>query len=943
MKPRAPGARRRAHALVRAATALAAGWLLASTSLAADPRAAQFYESALARYDKKDLAGAVIELKNALQHDTRFLPVHVLLGRVLLAQGQAAAAEVSFNEALSLGVSRSEVVVALARALVAQGKQPEVVDAQRMPVDGLPPGVQAQLLLVKAAASGDLGDTRAALKAIEQARPLLPPGSAESWQAEVPVRIRARQFKEAQAALEQARRLAPQDPGVLVQQASLLHVQGQLGAALEAYNKALQADPALVDALVARAGLFIDLKRFDAAAQDVAVLTRDAAVEPRGWYLAAVLAQRDGKAQSVREAYKKITELIDPVPIGVIRYRPQLLMLNGQAHLGLGEPEKAMPYFETFLRLQPATPVAKVLATIYVGQGNIDRAIDTLEHYLRAMPQDAQGTALLASFYMSKGRGARAAELMERALRTRDDAQLHTAYGLSLLGTGQGGDALRQLEAAYRKDPDQTQAGAALVPLYLRAGQPAKALAVADALCKRQPASGGFHNLLGMAKAQARDLPGARAAYLQAIKLGPSLVQARLNLARLEVAAGALDPATALLDEAIRVDPNHTEAMLEQAMLAERRGKSDDTLRWLQRAYDVGGSKDLRASLALVDYQMRTGRTADALKAVKSLHAAAPDSLPVLLALARVQLRNAEAAGARSTLAIAGRLAPFEAPVQVEIALLQLAAQDLPGAAYSLDKALEAKPDDLRAMTVRTEVDIRRGELDKADARAQLIARREPKRAIGTSLLGDVAMARGRTDAALEQYRRAYQLEPSTDTVARLFRAQAERDPAGAATVARQWLAKHPKDATMRRQLAEQRVRRGDLAGARAEFELMHQQAPKDPGVLNDLANVLLRQGDAQAGARAEQALALAPTDPNVMDTAGWAALQGGKIDRAIQLLRDARLRDPENPGIRFHLAAALAKSGRNAEARDELTWAIASKFTFDDRREAETLMATLK
>jgi len=41
--------------------------LVPSVSLAADAKASKYYEDALVRYEKKDLAGAIIQLKNALQ------------------------------------------------------------------------------------------------------------------------------------------------------------------------------------------------------------------------------------------------------------------------------------------------------------------------------------------------------------------------------------------------------------------------------------------------------------------------------------------------------------------------------------------------------------------------------------------------------------------------------------------------------------------------------------------------------------------------------------------------------------------------------------------------------------------------------------------------------------------------------------------------------------
>ena len=920
-----------------AALALAAPW-----AAAADSKAALYYEDALVRYEKKDLAGAILQLKNALKQDNKLLPVHVLLGKALLASGQPGAAEAAFDEALKLGVNRSELIVPLARTLIAQGKLQQATDPQRFTTAGLTPSVQSQLLLVKAGAYGDLGDLRSAMKAVEDAR-ALDPTAPDGWLAEVPLRIRARQFKEALAAVEKARALDPQSAAVQHQAASILHVQGDLLGALAAYDKALAAAPAFTDARVARAGILVDLKRNEEAAKDVAELLQATPLEPRGWYLSSVLAAREGKQQSVRASLKKITDLLDPVPLQFIRFRPQMLLLNGQAHYGLGEREKAKPYFEGFQALQPGSPVAKVLANILMAEGNHDRAAEALEQYLRIAPNDPQAMALLASAYMAKGRNARAAELMQRALRTNDAAELYAAYGMSLLGTGQTVDALAQLETAYKKDPGQTQAAFALVGLYLRSGQTAKALAVTQALVTRQPANPSFQNLKGQAKAQAGDLPGARAAFEQAFKLDPTLLQAHLNLARLEVGANNLPQAQGLLSGVLKTDELNTEAMYEMAVLAQRVGKPEEALRWLQRAYDLAGVKDLRSSLALVDLHMRAGRKADALKVAQQLAGNAPESLPVLLALVRAQLALGDTAGAKTTLSTVTRVAPYEASVQVEIALLQLANDNVPGAAYNLDKALTAKPDFFAAQVLMADVEMRQGEMGKAEARAQQIVKRAPKLAVGSGLLGDVALARKQPAQALEYYRKAFQIEPSPETVSRLFRAQAGQDIRPALQLAEQWLKGHANDTVVRRMLAQAHVRTGHMAAARAEYERLREQLPKDAGVMNDLANVLLQLKDPQALPMAEQALAADPNNVAALDTTGWAAYSVGRFDRAVQLLRDARLRNPESAEVRYHLAAALVKAGRHAEAREELQAALRGKGGFEGREDAEKLFVSLK
>ncbi len=909
---------------------------------ASDDKASRYYEDSLGRYERNDIKGAIIQLKNALQIDKSLLPVQVLLGKALLANGEVVAAEVAFNEALRMGVNRAEIVVPLAQAHVAQGKQQSFVQDPQFSPNGLPPGVQVRLLLLRSTAYSDLGDPRNALKAIDDARAGDASG-ADVWIAEVPVRIRTQEYREAGVAAAKAFAIAPTSAEVWYQKGALAHVMGDLVSAKAAYDRTLQIDANHVEARVARAGLFIDLNRAAEAKAEVAQLQRISPREPRGAYLAALLAERDGNAEAARANLREVTALIDPVPIAFIRYRPQLLMLAGLAHFGMNEPEKAKPYLESFQRITPYSPVSKLLAQIYLAESSYDRANDLLDGYLKAHPGDALAMTLLASVNMAQGRNAKATALMQDALRTRDAPEFHTVLGLSLLGGGQPAHAVAELEAAFTKDPTQIQAGTALAGIYLRNQQPDKALAVCAKLVQEQPRNAALQNMLGMSKAQTGDTNGARAAFEQAIQFDPGLPQAKLNLARLDILTRAYDSAAARLTAILSADEHSVDALLEMAVLSERRGKLDDAKRWLQKAADNAGPRELRPHFALVDFYLRNRRGPEAMEAAKVLASKAPEDLAVLLAVARAQLVSHDTAGAQTTLTNATRIANFDPSVQLEIASMQMAAGNLSGAEYSLGKAMSDRPDNLPAQALMVDVQLRQGDTAKAEQLARQIVQNFPKRAVGYSLLGDIATARAQPAAAIDAYRRAHQAEPSTETLLRLANASFRQDPKAAIKLTEQWAASHPKDTATRRALADAYARGGNYAGARTAYLELLQVFPDDADVLNNLAVVMMHLKDPQTPQYADRALAKNPSNPVVLDTVGWIAFQNGQSDRALQLLRDARLREPSNPDIRFHLATVLAKSGRRNEARDELEAAVADGRAFESAAEARALLQTLK
>ncbi len=931
-----PGWRRAA-----AAALLALG---ASAAQADSAKAARFYEDALKRFERHDVDGAVIQLKNALQQDARMLSAHVLLGQALLRRSEAAAAEVEFNAALSLGINRAEVAVPLAQSLVAQGKASEVFKRPTLVPEGLPDPVRKQVLLVRAAAASDLGDPARAQQQIELAR-AIPPDNADTWLAEVPLRLRARQFEQAAAAAAQAVRLAPDNGEALYQQATVPHVQGRLDEALAGYDRAIAADPRHVEALLARAGLLLDQRRDADAQAQVQALAKLAPADPRVLYLGAVLAERRNDTAGARAALKAITDQLDPVPIEFVRYRPQALMLNGLAHYGLGEMEKAKSYLEHAQRQTPNSPLSKLLAQVYMAESNPERATQVLEAYLRAFPGDGQALVMMASLQMAQGRHARATELMQEALKAREAPEFRTALGLSLMQGGQAGTAIGELEKSFQRDPRQTYAGMALVSLYLRGGQTAKAAGIAQRMVKQQPGSPTAWIQLGIARKAANDLPGAREAYHKAAELDPGLAEAQLALARLDIAQRQFDAAQSRLAALLKTDGKNADALYEMALLSEARGQTADVQRWLSAAAEVSTARNTRADQALVAWLLKREQPGPALDAAKRLFIKAPDDPQALIAYASAQLANRDAGGARTSLTNAARRSGFGAEPLVQIAAMQLDARDLAGAAYSLDKALQTAPRHVGALALSSTVALQQGDLALAEKQARQVVQLKPQSAIGHTLLADIAQARRQPAQAVDALRKAHELQPSSGSLLALMRALGGQDTGGRATrdLAERWLKTHPDDVAVWKALGDAQARAGDFPSARRSYEAAVKRRANDVEALNNLANVMIRQGEAAAAAAtADKALAEDPGNVAVIDTAGWAHHLAGNGGRALQLLRDARLRAPDSPEIRYHLAAALAKAGRKAEAREELEVALRGS-GFDGQQGALALSQSLR
>lgn len=907
----------------------------------ADTEASRYYEDALQRFHNRDAAGAVIQLKNAIQRNRQMLAAHVLLGRALLAEGDAQGAEVAFEEALRLGVNRSEIVVPLGQAYLFQGKYERLLE--RLEPGGLAPSLQAEVLVLRSSAHLERGNTVAALRSLDEAQ-AVQPGSTLVALARVTALLRSGQASAAAPLVDELVRRAPEDPGVWDVRASLLHMRGDAQGALDAYGRSISLQPGNVNTRIARAGLLLDAGRLDEALIDLDEVRKLSSREPRAAYLRALISSRKGDDGQVRAALTDVVRLLDPVPASVLGANKQMLMLAAMAHVGLGNFEKARGYLTQYTRMHPKEiGPAKILASIYVGLGEQRQAISLLEPFYKAGTADARALSILAGALMAVRQYSTATEVLERAVSISGGSpQARAELGVGLIGLGQREQGMAQFEQAFAKDPGQAQSGVALTVLYMKQQQPRKALLIISQVVKRYPDNLSALALLGAVRGELGDRPGARVAYEEILRRDARYSAAVLNLARLDLEEGKTDAALSRLTQLLKREPKNANAMYELAVAEERKGNLPAAVTWLEKARALPAGRQ-RAGIQLVDLHLRNRSPEAALTVAKDLVAKAPEDVDALGALVRIQLAVGDFAAARQTLSGMARLAGYDAPRQVEIARWQRLAKNESGALHSLEKALGGDAEYLPALLLQGETLIATREFSRAETLIGRLGRQTDGATPALRLRGDLELARGNAPAALNHYRAALAKAPDADVALRIYRTHLVLgEPAKGLAFLEGWDRLHPDEQVVRRVIGDAHLRAGNLTAARQAYERLQQQRPGDPDLANNLALTLLRQGDAGALAQAEKAVRLVPGEPAYIDTLGWILVQQGRVEQGISHLRDARLRQPKDPEIRYHLAVALSKLGRVREAVEELDVALAAPGGFEGIEAARLLRREL-
>ena len=373
-------------------------------------------------------------------------------------------------------------------------------------------------------------------------------------------------------------------------------------------------------------------------------------------------------------------------------------------------------------------------------------------------------------------------------------------------------------------------------------------------------------------------------------------------------------------------------------------GAIDSLRRALQVTEDVNTRLEFR--LALAETYLRRSEPAEARKIVDKLLAEHPSASGAQLLLARVDLvsGDAEAAVARLQPALSGK---GEVPAGArEIAVLALMQAGRPQAALPLLTAL-LKENPHHHMAARTYVAI---ELEAGRGREALVLLsdlvRQAPRDLELRLLWIGLMRKVEPAAKVQQALRESVNELPSETrlwfeLARQHHQQ--KQPQLAILVLEEAYQKNEQDLLIVAALAADLTKYGQKNKAAPLYELILRHAADDVVALNNLAMFHVDElGDVQRGVElAERALTLAPMQPAVADTLGWALFRRGSpedLKRAEQLL--ASVRDQlGSPTSKFHLGAVLLTLGKSEEGKALITQALALTPEFPEAEQARKML----
>jgi putative PEP-CTERM system TPR-repeat lipoprotein len=582
------------------------------------------------------------------------------------------------------------------------------------------------------------------------------------------------------------------------------------------------------------------------------------------------------------------------------------------ALLRLNESSRALEVMAPVLESGESRPEFwELAAEAHTRLGNLDKAAPWLSKLEQAKPESAAVQQKQAELNMRRG---------------RPDL------------------ALADYAAAAKLSKSVTSADTMLVLLNLRARDFDRALAAIATMEEKAPGEPFAINLKGVVLLEQGKLKEAAETFEGVLKKTPSFLPAAANLARLDLREGKTEQAKKRFEAVLAADKNHVQALLTLASMERSVGRSKEALVLLERAASAQPAA-LEPRSQLVDLLVKEGRLKDARARAEEAVTRNPNNLAALELLANVKLREGDKHSAVATFVRIAELNPKSPAVHVARAQAERAAGLPREAEASLRRALELQKTYGPAQLTLFELLMQQNRVGPAIEFAKQLKDEYPKSPLGYVFEAEAAVFQKRYKEAVPMYRKALELGRAPDFAVRLYlvRTLAGEGKEALAEL-QQWVTDHPRQVEPRMQLGRTLLEKGDYAGALKEFQAVLGLTPSNPLAANNLAWAYYKTGNlAEAMRFAEGARKLAPDNPYVNDTLGWLMLKQGKDKEARELLAKVASTLKDSPEVRYHYAAALAKSGDKDGAVRELNSALALSKSFPERDDAVALLENLK
>jgi putative PEP-CTERM system TPR-repeat lipoprotein len=719
------------------------------------------------------------------------------------------------------------------------------------------------------------------------------------------VRVAQRDYSAAENSFRSALAINPEFPAATRDLAQLYVTTGRIDDAKKIYTDLLAKKADDVTALLGLSDIYISEKKWPEATDTINRARSAAKNDPSpGLKLMSLYESR----QDWKSAKSVAAELASQFPGDV-----NVLEAQGRAQYGAGDMDGAVSSYKRAHELVP-------------------NSIAILSRYLSLLNE---------SKYYTEARGV----LQDAIARDPRNASLKADL-IRVEGEMNGVDAgVAKAQALAKDDPNSNIYYLVAAELYEKAVRTPDAIAMLEKAVAARPSDDTVISALSQLYRRAGDLGKSQGVLVGRLKADPNDTVMRTELASLYLTTGQIADAKKIYNELSSQRPNDAASLLGLAEVAGKEKNWSEAMDYVNRAR-AAAPNDPAPEIALVNLYGSQQNWKDAAVTANDVAERFPANPQALDAKGRVQIATGDKEGATATYKHIYELVPNSLSILSRYLGLLNSAKDFSQERTVLQAALARNPKNsqLNGDLIRVEAEI--DGLEAGLAKARALAQEDPGNPIYDMVSAELWEKAGRSTDAVMLLEKAVAARPSEDTLvgalARLYSRTGELGKAEAVLSSR--LKMEPSDLAVRSTLASIYLDQKKYDEAIDEYKRISVDHPADAAALNNLAWLYQQKGDlGKARELAERATAASPRVPQIDDTLGWILLAQGDAQKALTYLSAASLSAPGNPDIQYHLAVALHRVGRRADARATLENLLGSGASFSDKAEAEKLLQELK
>jgi len=630
---------------------------------------------------------------------------------------------------------------------------------------------------------------------------------------------------------------------------------------------------------------------------------------------------------------------------------PEARVKRAEQLLGQGDYGAAMLELRNALQEKPDYAAAELtLAHASLLLNNPDAAARSIDQALLHGADRAAAALLRVQLLQQSGSYAELLKQLDANVLALSPLQRELARAQALAGLRRCPEAIRNARPLLHAPETEVMARIVLAECYAQAGHPQLALDLLQAAVKLQPDNAEAWLALGRVQQLSGQVVESEASWQKANEHAAGHLTAlqQLTMATTtgdqQLSRGDFAAARATQQRMLRIAPQGGLTMLLDARLQMAEGKLEPAIAALQTL--THGSPDFDgARNALASALLAAGKHEQARAAIGQLAHDRPQARE--LGAATELLRKSAGADAEA--------AAQKEPYWLGNAAIQLLLGQPAMARQALERAAKIAPDSLRTSVSRVQLELRTGNGAAGLRLAQEMQAHHAGDPQALLLLAQAQRAQHDFAAAVATLEKLQALQPTPQTLALLYGVRRELDPSSALAALEDWIGKHPQDRVVLALYADGLMSAGRNADAIAAYEkilpAVAQSTSKPPAisaqdvvVLNNVAWLYYLEKDKRAVPTARRAYELAPRAANVADTYGWLLLESGANEEGLKVFMTLQeggvLIEPD---WRYHLAAALARNGNEAEAREQLALLLEESAQFPTREAAVALAEKVK